>query len=138
MECLYSMYSIEDRKIISILKRYEQPAKSRFLKIKEALNYRNDHIITAEGNRSLSIQKLICLNDILNDGFYTKINRYSFYEPTWYRKENIVNLPVPEINNLQNSIELFNISCISQEDFLSEIKPHLISACGLTAAILFF
>ena len=40
MGCLYSMYSIEDRKIISILKRYEQPTKSRFLKIKE------NHIIT--------------------------------------------------------------------------------------------
>ena len=44
MGCLYSMYSIEDRKIISISKRYEKPTKSRFLKIKEALNYRNDHV----------------------------------------------------------------------------------------------
>ena len=78
MGCLYSMYSIEDRKIISILKRYEQPTKSRFLKINEALNYRNDHIITAEGNRSLSIQKLICLNDILNDGFILKLIDIAF------------------------------------------------------------
>ena len=57
------MYSVEDRKILSILKRYEQPKKSCFLKIKEALSY---------------------------------------------------------------------------DKFLIEIKQHLISACGLTAAILFF
>ena len=135
MGCLYSMYSVEDRKIISILKRYEQPTKSHFLKIKEALNYRNDYILKAEGNRNLTMRKLICLNDILNDGFYSKINRYSFYEPTWYRSENI---KVAEDYTLQNCIELFNIRCISQEDFLSEIKQHLLAACGLTAAILFF
>ena len=135
MGCLYSIYSTEDRKLISILKRYDQPTKSRFLKIKEALNYRNDHMITPNGDRNLSFQKLICLNDILNGGFYTKINRYSFYEPAWYRKENI---NMPEDNTVQNCIELFNINCISQEDFLSEIKPHLLIACGLTTAILFF
>ena len=73
MGCLYSMYSVEDRKILSILKRYEQPKKSRFLKIKEALGYRNDNILTADGDRKLTMQKLICLNDILNDGFYTKV-----------------------------------------------------------------
>ena len=135
MGCLYSIYSTEDRKLTSILKRYDQPTKSRFLKIKEALNYRNDHIITPNGDRNLSFQKLICLNDILNGGFYTKINRYSFYEPAWYRKENI---NMPEDNTGQNCIELFNINCISQEDFLSEIKPHLLIACGLTTAILLF
>ena len=135
MGCLYSMYSVEDRKILSILKRYEQPKKSCFLKIKEALGYRNDNILTADGDRKLTMQKLICLNDILNDGFYTKINRYSFYQPTWYRDENI---KVPENSNLQDCIELFNIRCISEDRFLSEIKQYLLSACGLTAAILFF
>ena len=134
MGYLYSIYSTEDRRL-SILKHYDRATKFQFLKIKEALRYRNEHIITPNGDRNLSFQKLICLNDILNGGFYTKINSYSFYEPTWYRKENI---NMPEDDTLKNCIELFNINCISQEDFLSEIKLHLLIACGLTTSILFF
>ena len=134
MGCLYSIYSTEDKRLISILKHYNRSTKSQFLKIKEALRYRNEHIITPNGKRNLSFQTLVCLNDILNGGFYTKINSYSFYEPTWYKKENII----PKDDNLKNCIELFNVNFISQKDFLSEIKPHLLIACGLTMAILFF
>ena len=76
----------------------------------------------------------------MNGGFYTKINSYSFYEPTWYRKENNIpkDINIPKDDTLKNCTELFNINCISQEDFISEIKLHLLIACGLTTAILFF
>ena len=60
MGCLYSIYSTEDKRLISILKHYNCSTKSQFLKIKEALRYRNEHIITPNGKRNLSFQTLIC------------------------------------------------------------------------------
>ena len=88
MGCLYSTYSTEDKKLILILKHLDCATKAQFLKLKEALRYRNDHIIASKGERNLTIQKLVCLNDIINGGFYTRVNSYSFYEPIWYMTKN--------------------------------------------------
>ena len=88
MGCLYSTYSTEDKKLILILKHLDSATKAQFLKLKEALRYRNDHIIASNGKRNLTIQKLVCLNDIINGGFYPRVNSYSFYKPIWYMTKN--------------------------------------------------
>ena len=135
MGCYYSIYSIEDRKLIAILKHLNFAAKSYFLKTKEALRFKNKYILDSNGNRNLTIQSLVCLNDIINGGFYQRINKFSYFEPIWYVKKTEA---FSEDQSLQNIIKLYNFYCITEQKFLEELSHIFLSGCNLTSKILFF
>ena len=136
MGCLYSTYSTEDKKLILILKHLDCATKAQFLKLKEALRYRNDQIIASNGERNLTTQKLVCLNDIINGGFYTRVNSYSFYEPIWYitKNSNIFS----DNEALEYCVCQYNSNDILEVLFFEKIKPVLLIGCRLMASILFF
>ena len=136
MGCFFSIYTTEEKKLISILKHLDCATKAQFLKLKEALRYRNDQIIESNGERNLTIQKLVCLNDIINGGFYTRINSYSFYEPIWYITKNSDIFSDKEA--LEYCVCQYNLNDITEARFFEEIKLVFLIGCRLTASILFF
>ena len=136
MGCLFSIYTTEEKKLISILKHLDYATKAQFLKLKEALRYRNDQIIESNGERKLTIRKLVCLNDIINGGFYTRINSYSFYEPICYITKNSDIFSDKEA--LEYCVCQYNLNDITEALFFEEIKLDFLIGCRLTASILFF
>ena len=134
--CLFGIYSTEEKRLIAILKHLDCATKAQFLKLKEALRYRNDHILDSEGKRQLTIQKLVCLNDIINGCFYTQINKYSFYEPIWTHKKNS-NISSDK-QGLEQCVRLYNFYTITEERLLEEIIPVFLIGCRLKSKILFF
>ena len=137
MGCLYSIYSAEERKLIAILKHCNSATKSQFLKLKEALRFRNEHIFYSNGKRQLSLNSLICLNDIINGGFYQQINKFSFYEPAWlYNKQ--ADASFSDKVTLEQVTKLYNSNDITEEKLMSEISLVFLTGCYLTSKILFF
>ena len=92
--------------------------------MKEAMNFKKCHILTEFGERNLTVTSLIELHNIFNASYFTSI--WHIGNPSTYSE-----------NQLQKLVDLYNVYCINEEQFLDKIKKMLLCNCKLTTKLLF-
>ena len=133
MGCIYSIYLVEDRKLIAILNECNVTNKKKFILMREALKFKKGHILTKSGDRNLTVQTLMELHTIINGDFYYRINTFSYVTRIWHYEK-----PTTYSDcELEKLIYLYNTFCINETNFLEEIKNFLLFGCILTTKILF-
>ena len=139
MGCCYSLLSTEDRKLIAILKYYDVFSSSQFLKMKAALAYKKAYILDENGKRKLTLPRLVNLNNILTDRFYNKVNNFTYFKPIWFMENRTLEeRTVNYHDSLLNTIKLYNIDCIGEENFFEDLMDIFLYCETLTCKILFF
>ena len=107
--------------------------------MKTALAYKKAYILDKNGKKKLTLASLGNLNNILTDGFYNKVNNFTYFKPIWFMENRTLEeRTVNYHDSLLNTIELYNIDCISEENFFEDLVDISLYCKTLTCKILFF
>ena len=91
------------------------------------------------GKRKLTLPSLVNLNNILTDGFYNKNNNFTYFKLIWFMENRTLEeRTVNYHDSLLNTIKLYNIDCIGEENFFEDSMDIFLYCKTLTCKILFF